>query len=100
MKIIQVVPRKGIRESLKTSLKRKERTLRGKPTAFQRVTEGRWKHVKYPGWINWDEAGGGLLIVEIQTKKIGGEWQLLQSFIGYLDRHLGDKIENISILYR
>jgi Uma2 family endonuclease len=27
------------------------------------------------------------------------EWQLLQAFIGYLDRHLGEHIDMISIRY-
>jgi hypothetical protein len=53
-----------------------------------------------PGWITWDEAAGGLLIAEIHTEKAGLESQLLQSFIGYLDRHLGQHIESITITYR
>ncbi|MCK5140033.1 MAG: hypothetical protein KAQ85_09345 [Thermodesulfovibrionia bacterium] len=100
MKIVQVVPKPGIDSKLKTLLKNKAKELRRKPTAFHREREGRWKHVKYPGWINWDETKGGLLIAEIQTKKEGTEWQLLQAFIGYLDRHLGENIESILIYYR
>jgi hypothetical protein len=100
MKILQVVPKTGNQASLKTLLKNKERELRGKGTAFTRKGEGRWVHVKYPGRINWEEAKGGLLIAEIQTKKEGAEWQLLQSFIGYLERHLGEHIASITITYR
>jgi hypothetical protein len=100
MKIVQVVPRSGIDLKLKTLLKNKEKELRGKATAFHREREGRWKHIKYPGWINWDETKGGLLVAEVHTKKEGMEWQLLQAFIGYLDRHLGENIESVSINYR
>lgn len=100
MKIVQVVPKSEIDSKLKKLLKNKAKELRGKPTAFHRKREGRWKHVKYPGWINWDETKGGLLVAEIQTKKEGTEWQLLQAFIGYLDRHLGENIESISIYYQ
>jgi hypothetical protein len=57
-------------------------------------------HVKYPGWISWDEAKGGILIAEIHPKSDGSDWQLLQSFVGYLDRHLGEHIDSISIFYR
>jgi hypothetical protein len=32
--------------------------------------------------------------------KPNSEWQLLQSFVGYLDRHLGEYIESITITYR
>jgi hypothetical protein len=100
MKILQVVPKSGNAKKLKALLKNKELSLRGKGTTFYRDREGRWKHERYAGWINWDEANGGLLIAEVQTKKEGAEWQLLQAFIGYLDRHLGDYIESISIYYR
>jgi hypothetical protein len=100
MKIVQVVPRQGTDANLKTMLKDKERNLRGSHTTFRRMREGRWKHVKYPGWIQWDQAPGGLLLGEIQTKVMDHEWQLLHAFIGYLDRHLGEQIDSISVYYR
>ena len=100
MKVVQVIPRPGAAAKLKTVLKGTERHLRGPHTTFQRVREGRWKHVKYPGWIQWDDALGGLLVAEVRTKVKDHEWQLLQAFIGYLDRHLGEQIESISISYR
>ena len=49
MKIVQVVPKADAPAKLKTLLKAAERELRGPDTTFQRVREGRWKHVKYPG---------------------------------------------------
>jgi hypothetical protein len=100
MKIVQVVPRSGISSKLKTALKNTERHLRGPHTTFQRMREGRWKHVKYPGWIQWDDAPGGLLVAEVRTRVKDHEWQMLQAFIGYLDRHLGEQIESISVYYR
>jgi len=100
MKILQVVPRTETKSKLKTLLKATERSLRGPHTTFQRMREGRWKHVKYPGWIQWNDAPGNMLVAEIQTKVKDHEWQMLQAFIGYLDRHLGDEIESISVYYR
>ena len=100
MKTVQVVPKAAIDTKLKALLKETERHLRGGATTFQRQREGRWKHVKYPGWIKWDEALGGLLLAEVHTTKGKSDWQLLQAFIGYLDRHLGQSIESISIYYR
>jgi len=100
MKVIQVVPKADGDMGLKALLKAKERELRGGPTSFSRQREGRWVHVKYPGWISWDETKGGLLIAEIHPGKEGSDWQLLRAFIGYLDRHFGEQIESISILYR
>lgn len=43
---------------------------------------------------------GGLLVAEIQTKVKDHEWQLLQAFIGYLDRHLGEQIDSILVYYQ
>lgn len=73
---------------------------KGGTTAFRRQREGRWKHVKYPGWIKWDETLGGLLVAEVHPRKGESDWQLLQAFVGYLDRHLGQYVESISIHYR
>ena len=53
MKTVQVVPKAGIQTKLKKLLKETERQLRGAGTTFYRQREGRWKHVKYPGWIKW-----------------------------------------------
>ena len=100
MKILQVVPKPETNAKLKSLLKSSERNLRGPHTTFLRVEEGRWKHVKYPGWVQWDEAAGGLLLAEVHTNVRDHEWQLMDAFIGYLDRHLGDQIESISVYYR
>jgi len=100
MKIVQVVPKSGIDTKLKTLLRNKAAELRGGRTSFHRDRRGRWKHVKYPGWINLVEISGGMLIAEIQTKVEGTEWQMLRAFIGYLDRHLGEYIESITIYYK
>jgi hypothetical protein len=100
MKIVQVIPKAELTSKLKTLLKATERQLRGPHTTFEREKEGRWKHVKYPGWIQWDETAGGLLVAEVRSRVKDHEWQILEAFIGYLDRHLGDHIESISIHYR
>jgi hypothetical protein len=99
-KIVQVIPNTNTDSKLKSLLKEKERELRGKGTTFLREAEGRWVHTKYPGWITWDEAAGGVLVAEIRTKSDSGDGRLLQAFIGYLNRHLGKYIQSISIHYR
>ena len=100
MKIVQVVPHRTNKRRLKTLLIEKERELRGSRTTFFRQRAGRWQHKTYPGWINWDEATGGLLVAEVQSRAADSEWQLLQAFVGYLDRHFSDYIESITITYR
>jgi len=100
MKIVQVTPRRDSEAKLKTLLGQTERDLRGKGTTFIRQKAGRWVHTTYKGWINWDDSPGGLLVATIQSRVPRSEWQLLTAFIGYLDRHLGEEIESITILYR
>ncbi len=99
MKILQVVPRRTNKKSLKQQLINKERELRGR-TTFLRKRAGRWAHLKYPGYIGWNEASGGILVAEIHSREPEEEWKLLQAFIGYLDRHLSDQIETITVFYR
>jgi hypothetical protein len=100
MKIVTVVPSPNTKPSLKILLRQTEKRLRDRGTTLIREREGRWVHKKYPGWINWDLTKGGFVVAEVGSKKPNTEWQLLQSFIGYLDRHLGQVIESISITYR
>jgi len=100
MKLVTVVPIDNDEPSLKVLLKQTERRLRGKGTTLIRDREGRWIHAKYPGWIKWDLALGGILVAEIKSKIPDAEWKLLRSFIGYLERHLGEYIDSITISYR
>lgn len=98
MKVVSVVPLDLRKPTLGTLLDQTERHLRGKGTTLIRRSKRRWVHTKYPGWISW-EVSKGMLVAEIRAKKSDAEWQLLQSFISYLDRHLGKYIDSISILY-
>jgi hypothetical protein len=98
MKIVQVVPKPGADVALKRLLNAKERELRGRST-LRREKPGLWTHVAYPGRIRWDAGAGGILLAEIRVGS-GPDWQLTNSFVGYLDRHLGPHIESITIQYR
>ena len=99
MKLVQVVPVRIGRPSLGTLLEDTERRLRGTSTTFIRRRKRRWVHTKYPGWITWETSKSGLLVAEIRSHKHDSEWQLLQAFIGYLNRHLGKDVDSITILY-
>jgi hypothetical protein len=100
MKVVQIIPLADNKLTLKTILKNTERELRGRGTTFKRQREGRWVHIKYPGWIAWDSAEGGIIVAEVQSKRREAEWQLLRAFIGYVDRHVGQHIQSINIIYR
>lgn len=85
-----------------TLVKQKERELRrkGKGT-LHRSGENRWKHVSYPGYIDFFKSHQQLSIFEIKSKpETGSNWQLLHSFLGFLDRHFHRVIESVTILYR
>jgi hypothetical protein len=99
MKVVIAIPKAGNKRPLRTLLIETERAKRLRST-FVRQRAGRWTHLKYRGWINWEEAKGGILVAEIQSKVHKTEWQLLQAFVGYLERHLGEYIDSITITYR
>jgi hypothetical protein len=42
---------------------------------------------------------GGVTVAVIQSKNADSEWQLLTSFIGFLDRHFRDKLVSITLTY-
>ena len=100
MKILQVVPRRDAKKSLTAALNEKERELRDRGTVFVRVRAGKWKHKRFRGWINWEESNGGVLVAEVRSRVPSTEWQLLHSFVGYLDRNLSDLIESVTISFR
>jgi hypothetical protein len=99
MKIVTVAPLTKEKPTLANRLAATERRLRGKGTTLLRARRGRWRHTKYPGWITWESTKGGILVAEVKSRKRDSEWQLLQSFVGYLDRHLGEYIDSITIRY-
>jgi hypothetical protein len=99
MKQIQIVPLGDKRVNLKTLLNDTERKLRGGRTTFVRKKAGKWIHVRYSGWISWDLAKGGVIEAKVHSKE-GSEWQLLQAFIGYVDRHIGRYVKSINIIYK
>jgi hypothetical protein len=100
MKLLQVIPVKDAEIKLKSALNQKERELRNKGTTFFKHNAHKWKHTKYNGWINITDTSGGILVAKIQSRVQESEWQLLQAFLGYLERHFLDLIESITITYR
>ena len=98
MKILQAISSSG--ERWTGRLQRKERSLREKGTTLYRDSKHKWKHTSYPGWIAWEEPVSGMLVARIQTHAEGQEWQILNAFLGYLNRHFGKDIESIQIYYR
>ncbi len=61
--------------------------------------QDKWTHSSYPGWIRFQKCLGGMVVAVIQSKDSTNEWQLLTSFIGFLDRHFRKSISSISMAY-
>lgn len=61
--------------------------------------EAKWTHSSYKGWIRFQQSLAGMLVAVVQSKDSKTEWQLLTSFIGFLDRHFRDDISSITLQY-
>jgi hypothetical protein len=103
-RLLQVVPRRGIK--LFGQLVRKETELRRRRQGtFHRagrkaLQSAKWTHVRYKGWIRMERGAGEVITAEIQSRRAApDEWQLLQAFIGFLDRHFAAGIRSISVQF-
>ena len=104
MRLIQIIPERGHR--LYGAIVKKEIELykRGKGTFYRSAgkakNSAKWSHKSYKGWV-WIERGlGEVVIAELRSRATSqDEWQLLHAFLGFLDRHFGEKIESINIQY-
>lgn len=77
--------------------KKKKGTLHRK--GAKERNRAKWTHASYPGWIKIARGMGEVVMIKLSSKKAGTEWQLLQSLLGFLDRHFADKIKTIIIHY-
>jgi hypothetical protein len=59
----------------------------------------KWGHNSYQGWIRFQKCLGGVVVALVQAKDHELGWQLLTSFIGFLDRNFRDDMSNISLSY-
>ena len=104
MKVIQIVPQEGL--ALYAALVKKEAELRKKNrgtfyrTAGKKPTSSKWRHRAYPGWMNLERGLSEVVLAEIHAPAPDQEWQLLSAFLGFIDRHFGNRILAITIHYR
>jgi len=104
-RLLQVIPAEGfhlygamVQKEIDLSRKKKGTFYRSGPKARDRA---KWAHSKYSGRINLVRADGGVVTAEIRSKSSrDDEWQLLQAFIGWLDRHFDGNLEAINIQFR
>ena len=100
---VTVTPKTG--EDIYALLTSKERELRKRNQGTlhrggaKRKDREKWVHSSYYGWIQFQRCLGGVTVALVQSKNADGEWQLLTSFIGFLDRHFRNKLVSISLNY-
>lgn len=101
MRVVQVIAKPGCNNFI-SLVKQKQRELRQKKRGtFYPVKPNRWKHVSYGGYIDFFKASKDISLFELKKKSSeGNDWQLLHSFLGFLDRHFNENIESITVLYR
>ena len=61
--------------------------------------EDTWVHNSFSGMVKFQKCLGGVMVAVIESKDHEAEWQLLTSFIGFLDRHFRECLSNISLTY-
>ena len=59
----------------------------------------KWVHNSFSGWINLQKCLGGVTVAIVQSRSPDLEWQLLTSFVGFLDRHFREAIASINLSY-
>ncbi|GJQ27841.1 MAG: hypothetical protein HBSAPP02_28730 [Phycisphaerae bacterium] len=100
---VTVIPRKE--NNLYGGLVKKELELRRRNQGTlhralgKKAGEERWRHERYKGWINLQKCLGGVVVAVVRSKAADQEWQLLSSFVGFLDRHFRDHISSINLTY-
>ena len=101
MRIIEVIAKPGI-DNFLSLVKQKQRELKKKKRGtLYPVSPNRWKHVSYSGHINLHKAHKHITLFEVVPKAdSGNDWQLLHSFLGFLDRHFHETMESVTVLYR
>lgn len=100
---VTIIPKE--RENIYGMLVKKERDLRSKNqgtlhrSGGKKQGEDKWTHSSYPGWVSFQRCLGGITVALVQSKTPETEWQLLSSFIGFLNRHCRKSISTISLTY-
>jgi len=100
---LTITPKTG--ESVYSLLIKKELALRRKnqgtlhASGPRRKKREKWSHTTYKGWIQFQDCLGGVVVAEVKSRDAESEWQLLSSFIGFLDRHFRAELLSITLMY-
>jgi len=101
MKVVQIVPRG--KTHLYGAIVKKEAAIRknnrGTFVRAGRATQSatKWSHRRYKGSISL--AHGDDETVTARVRSASEEWQMLSAFLGWINRHFGDKVTAVNITY-
>jgi hypothetical protein len=102
MKIVQIMPRGKVR--LFRAIIKKEASIRrnGRGTFFRtgRATQSAatWKHRRYKGSVDFKVGADEHVTARVRSPD--QEWQMLSALLGWVNRHFGDQVTEVSIQYR
>jgi hypothetical protein len=104
MKLLKIVPRDetplyGAMIKKQAEIRRAGRGTFSRARARKRNAT-KWTHVRYKGSINLEPGPSKSVEAAIKSSDHGDEARLLSSFLGWLDRHFGERLSTISIEYR
>jgi hypothetical protein len=101
MKIVHIVPRGKVH--LFGAIVKKEAAIRkNKRGTFYRAgrktqSETKWNHKRYKGSISLRHGDDESVTARVRSPN--EEWQMLSAFLGWLNRHFGDKVTAVNITY-
>ncbi|HRI89629.1 MAG TPA: hypothetical protein PK869_15255, partial [Candidatus Hydrogenedentes bacterium] len=57
----------------------------------------KWFHTSYNGRIRFQKAAGKIVVATVISKSLNDEWQILQSFVGFIYRHFKQYVSSMSL---
>ena len=103
MKMLDIMPRRGA--GLYGAMVKKQADIHknGRGTFLRGRARSRgaahWTHLRYKGSLDLRPAAADAVAVRIKSSDHGDEARLLSSFLGWLDRHFGERISSVTIRY-
>jgi hypothetical protein len=102
-KLMQIVPNEDFRLFGAMVKKEIELSQKNQGTFYRSGSKvknkAKWSHKSYRGWIKLQRGNGEIVIAEILSKA-DQDWQLFHAFLGWVDRHFGEKVAAINVQYR
>ena len=102
MKLLQIVPRDGRRFFDAIVQKQADIRKNGRGTFSRtgpkRRNAARWVHAKFKGSVDLKRVSD-LVTAKVKSRVKADESKLVTAFLGWVDRHFGDKLASVTIQY-